>query len=124
MNTTETVNIRKYLLVTFSSNPADKYYNLVASGESEDVPGFVYPGSFVTSINEVKNWTGADSGHPWKLVRTGWDNVRDNGCDEENISRIGFHFNDLKDNEQKAIRMFCKADGIDIDFDFETNYPF
>lgn len=126
----KTVNNRCYLEVFMGGTAElhEEYFRDLDTEDEKNIPGYIYPGGFITSVRIIdeKHIPPADNGPIWKIVRTGMDNIANGSIAEENtgIPLRGYHFTDLKYNEQKAIRSFCKHQGIEIDFDFNKMYPF
>jgi len=125
----DTINQRCYVEVTYGSSYVVEptFRDLLDTDKEKTIPGFLAPEKFVSNVKKVlpENFASASKGPNWVLVRTGWDNVVDQGTVESHLEpRVGVHFTDLDQDLQRAIRSWCAYYKLVIDFDYEKKYLF
>jgi hypothetical protein len=126
------VNHRLYLLIKIGTSYTvdPEFYDLLDTENEPRIPGYIASERFISGLDIIKLTDvyklGADSGPAWKIVRTGMDNVKDQGREENQpeLSLRGFHFSDLDKNEQLGIKSWCAFHNLNIDFEFVKEYPF
>lgn len=123
------INQRCYLKVIFGTSYRvdKKFYSLLNTDKERNIPGFQNSERFVCSVKKFfPEMIPSENKEPGELlVRTGWDNVQDQGTGEAQSKALnGIHYTDLNEDQQRAIRSWCTYYKMGIDFDFAKNYPF